>query len=100
MKLRIDLKITPVEDLDIETLLLSKAQLKTIDDGYQELKIETPEWVLDRISEVSMEINQRVRGELQKRLRNAKSRRSALRSADEKRKDLDVEITELEGKIL
>jgi len=100
MKLRIDLKVTELDNLEVEALLLAKSQLKAIDDGFQELKVETPEWVIDRLSEVSTEINGRVRATLQKRLRAAISRRSALRTADEKRKDLDAEIAELEAKIV
>ena len=84
---------------NVEELILAKAQLKTMDDGYQDLKLETPEWILDKLAETSREINNRVQGELQRRLRNAKARRSALRTADEKRKDLDDEIAALESKL-
>jgi len=83
----------------IEELILIQSQLRTIDNGFQELKTDTPEWVTDKISEVDHEINTRMRGELMRRLRQAKARRSALRTADEKRGDLDREITELEAKI-
>jgi hypothetical protein len=97
--IRIDLKVTAVDTLDIESLLLAKNQLKIIDDGYQELKVETPEWILDRLSEISTEVSLRVRAERMKRLRTAKARRSALRTADEKRTALDAEIKELEAEL-
>ena len=91
---------TDVEGIGtVEELLLARNQLKVVDDGYQELSLVTPEWVTDKMSEISIEITSRVRNELQRRLRAAKARRSALRTADEKRKDLNVEIQELEGKL-
>lgn len=83
----------------IEELILLQAQLRTIDNGFQEFQLDTPEWVTDKIMEVSHEINTRIKGELMRRLRQAKARRSALRTADEKRGDLDREISELEAKI-
>ena len=82
-----------------EELMIAQNQLKVIDQGYQDLKLDTPDWVMDKLTEFGHEINSRVRSELQRRLRTAKARRSALRTADEKRKDLEAEIAELEQKL-
>lgn len=90
---------TDIEPLEIEELILAKAQLKTIDDEYQSMKLDPPEWVLERLHDVSHEISQRVQSQLKARLRNAKARREALRTNVEKRKDLDAEIKELEGQL-
>jgi len=88
---------TDLEEISsVEELLLAKNQLKVIDDGYQDLKLPTPEWVTDRLSDTDREITIRVQAELKRRLRTAKARRSALRTADEKRKDLEAEIADLE----
>jgi precorrin-4 methylase len=70
-----------------------------IDAGFQDLKLDTPEWVVDRLSEIDQEINIRTRNELLKRLRAAKARRSALLSKDERRQNLEAEIADLEGKL-
>jgi hypothetical protein len=92
---------TDLEEVDsVEELILAQNQLKIIDQGYQDLKLSTPDWVLDKLGETGHEIDSRIRSELARRLKNAKSRRSALRSADEKRKDLDAEIAVLEGKLV
>ena len=89
-----------IDEVDtVEELLLGRAQLKTIDDGYQDLKLDSPEWVVEKLSAVDAEINLRVKGELMRRLKMARARRSALRTADEKRKALDDEIKELESKV-
>jgi hypothetical protein len=84
----------------IEDLILAQAQLRTMDIGFQELQLETPEWITAKLSEVGHEINMRIKGELLRRLRQAKARRSALRTADEKRGDLDREIAELEARVV
>ena len=83
----------------VEELFLAKAQLKTIDTGYQDLNLETPEWVIDKINEVEREITSRVSAELKRRLKVAMARRSQLRTADEKRKDLDTEIAALQNQL-
>lgn len=83
----------------VEELIVGKAQLETVDSGYQSLGIETPEWVIDKLGETDREINSRVRGELQRRLRAAKARRAALRTREEQRSGLDSEIAELEKKL-
>lgn len=83
----------------VEELFLAKGQLKTIDTGYQDLSLQTPEWVIDKLNEVDREITNRVRFELQRRLKAAKARRAGLKTADEKRRDLDTEINALEGQL-
>lgn len=89
----------PEEVGSVEELLLAKAQLVIVDQGYQDMHLETPDWVLDKLNEVEAEIKNRVKSELIKRLRTAKARRSALRTADEKRRDLETEISQLEAQI-
>lgn len=89
----------PEEVGTVEELILAKAQLVTVDQGYQEMHLETPEWIIDKLNEVDSEIKSRVKSELIKRLRTAKARRAALKTADEKRRDLDAEIAELEKQV-
>ena len=81
----------------VDELLLAKNQLQVIDAGYQEFKLPTPEWVIDKLTSVTGEITNRIRAELQRRLRASKARRSSLRTAEEKRAGLDAEIAELEN---
>lgn len=99
MKVLIVTESTDIEQNSVEELFIAKSQLKTIDDGYQEMKLDTPEWITDKLSTITREITLRVRSELQRKLRQAKARRSALKTADEKRKDLEDEIAALEVKL-
>jgi len=87
------------EDISIEDLILAKNDLKVLDTGFQEIGVESPEWVTDKLSLVSDEIVNRNRAELQKRLRAAKARRAALATPDEKRGALEREIEALEQKL-
>jgi len=83
----------------VEELILAREQLRTIDNGFQDLKLNTPEWVLNKLSEIDTEINVRVKGALQQRLRMAEARRSALRTRDEKRAELDAEIKDIKERL-
>jgi precorrin-4 methylase len=99
-KILIVLENTDVSNINsVEELILARSQLQVIDAGFQDLKLDTPEWVVDRLSEIDQEINIRTRNELLKRLRAAKARRSALLSKDERRQNLEAEIADLEGKL-
>jgi hypothetical protein len=100
MNIVIYLERTSAEEIDtIPELLLVQAQLRTIDFGHQELKIATPEWVIDQMMSISREINRRIEGDLKRRLKNARARREAVSTPDERRTKLDAEIVELEAKL-
>jgi len=100
MRIMIIESTTPVEDVgSVETLMLARNQLKVIDDGFQELQLETPEWVSEKQLEVNREITFRVKAELQRRLKTARARRVAASTMDEKRQKLDVEIEGLEKQL-
>lgn len=87
---------TDIEILGVEELFVAQAQLHTIDAGYQELKLDTPEWVTDKMGDIDREITNRMKGELLRRLKAAKARRAALKTPEEKRGELDSEIAQLE----
>ena len=91
---------TDVDDIGtVEELILAKSELATIDNGYQDLSLDTPEWVTDKLMEVNAQINARVAGELKRRLRAATARREALQTNAEKRKTLDAEIADLQKRL-
>lgn len=91
---------TEVEEVGtIEELLLAKNQLEVINKGYKDLSLSVPKWVLDKHVAIDEEIRYRIKAELQRKLKIAETRRSQLRTADEKRRDLDAEIAELKKAI-
>lgn len=99
VKVIINLKAIQIDTTEIEDLMVIKNQLAVIDNEYQNLTLDTPEWVTDKLGEVSREINSRVTAELTLKLKQAKSRRAAFKTNVEKRDDLDAEIKALESKL-
>jgi len=93
------LKNLLTDGIDLEDLILARADLKALDEGYKETGLDTPEWVMDKLGLVSTEIVNRNRAELARALKNAKARRAALATMDEKRKALDDLITSLDQKL-
>lgn len=91
---------TVVEEIGtVEDLILAQQQMRTIDAGYQEIGLPTPEWVVDKLTEIGREITHRKEAELRYRLKTAKARRAGLATPDEKRKALDQEIEDLEKRL-
>lgn len=88
-----------VDEIQVEDLVLARAQLTALDVGYQDLGIETPEWVTDKLAQVNREVVNRNRDELERRLKAAEARRAGLATAEEKRQSLDAEIKGLKEKL-
>jgi hypothetical protein len=99
MKILINLKAIEIETTDIENLMIIKRQLMVIDEEYVSMSLTTPDWVLDKLGEVGREIKVRVEAELTRKLRNAESRRDALKSMSEKREDIDKSIASLKAQL-
>ncbi len=100
MRIMIIESTTPVDEVvGVETLMLARNQLKVIDDGYQELGLETPEWIAGKQLEVAKEITSRVEAELRRQLKMAKARRAAEAPKEEKIEKLDVTIVDLEKRL-
>jgi len=68
-------------------------------DFYEKMQLEPPEWLDTRIKELSREIKSRTADMLEKRLREAKARREALKPATERREEVDAEIKRLEEQL-
>jgi hypothetical protein len=88
-----------VPDVHIDDLLLAQADLRSLDAGYQQNGVETPEWIIDKLDAVAVEINSRNRAEIQRRLKAAKSRRAAIATVSEQRKKLEDQIKDLESRL-
>lgn len=94
-----DLQNLLIDNISTEDLILAVAALRTLDAGYQEASADPPEWVVDQLSAITHEINQRNKLDLQKQLKTAEARRAALATADEKRQRLDEKIAALRQKL-
>lgn len=97
MRIMIIESTTSVEEVGtVEMLMLARNQLKIIDEGYQGLELETPEWIAEKQLAVAQEITSRVRADLMRQLKMAKVRRSAEAPKEEKLAKLDAKIDMLE----
>jgi hypothetical protein len=90
------LKNLSVAKYPVEELLEFRVWARMIYEEYSTQKLDHPEWLNSAIVALDQEIKSRVRDERARRLSEAKARRSSLRTTEEKRADLDKEITELE----
>ena len=100
MKVLIITQATIIEEVStITELILAKAQLETIDLGYQDMRLDAPGWVASKLEETKREIEMRVKVDQLRRLKKLKSQRQALRTPTEQRKDVEAEIAELEKKV-
>ena len=99
MKFLVNIKGIEIEETNLESLMILKNQLKIVDDGYQELNIDTPEWVLDKLLAATSEINTRTRAELQRQLRAEEARVAALTPRDERLKDAKAKVEALKAKL-
>ena len=91
-----ELMAVGIDNVPVEDLMLVLSDLKSIDKEFQEINVQTPEAVIDKIVEMKNEIKNRNRAELLRRLKEAKARESALETQGEKRKKARDEITKIE----
>ena len=96
---RILITIEEIENATVPELLLSKQDLVMIDQGYQDLGIDTPTEILDKIGDITGEINKKVKDELRRKLKDAEVRYAAIAPLSEKRKALSNTIADLKKKL-
>lgn len=90
------LKNLNIDGMDIDEAVALSAFARGMKAEYDTLALETPEWLDTRIREVRREIKSRTQDLLERRLREAKARREALKPATERRQEVDDEIARLE----
>lgn len=90
--------ITIIQTTDLESfdsvpdLLIAQSQLQTVDTGYQDRGLPTPEWVTDKLQAVSREITARLEADIKRQLRADEARLTALATRAEQRKSLQDRI--------
>ncbi len=81
----------------LEDLIALSAFAKALHAEYALFSVQSPEWLTRALRDVPVAIKERNRAEIERRLSAAKSRRASLKTADERRKEADAEIAELEA---
>lgn len=88
-------------DATLGNLVLFVIQIKQVTDAYIHnfRSCPEPEWLGPKLREAEAELAVRLRAEKERRLRQLKAQREILLPREEKRKNVDVEITQLEQEL-
>lgn len=86
-----------VHDNDVDTLIAVDSQLKALAGNYAERKLEIPDWIGEKLTEIDVEIKALVRAERLAKVKKMKSQRAALMTNEERRSKLDAAIAEEEA---
>ena len=86
-----------VHDNDIDTLMEVDSQLKVLAGNYADRKLNIPEWIGEKLTEIDVEIKALVRAERLASIKKKKSQLAALMTNEDKRSKLTAEIAEEEA---
>lgn len=86
-----------VHENEVEVLIAVDTQLKDIASGYADRKLEIPDWIGEKLTEIDVEIKLLVRAERLAKVKKMKTQRAALMTNEEKRAKLDAAIAEEES---
>lgn len=89
------LKRANLDTYDIEQLVELSAIARVMRTEFEATQAEVPSWLDDRTREIRRAISAKQEDVRGARLSELKSRRSALRTTEEKRQELDAEIAKL-----
>jgi hypothetical protein len=91
------LKGFEAERCGAEELVALSAFGRSLAEEYTRLKLDAPDWLNDRIAEVGRELQARLADMKAKRVKELKAKLSTLRTAEERRKDIEAELARLEA---
>lgn len=94
-----ELKSFKVRNNDLDVLVHAHSELTALAKSFDDLKIETPDWLLTKQVEVDDEVKSLMKAERQAALKKLELRRAALATPDEKRQALDAEIAALKSQM-
>jgi hypothetical protein len=84
---------------DVDVLIAARGDLKSLAQNYDDLKLDTPDWISDKIVEVENEIKSQVRADRLAQLKKLEAKKAALMSRDERRDLIDKQIVALKEQI-
>ncbi len=84
---------------DFHDLVMAVIQLRVVSDGYSDLGIDEPQWLVEKIRDAESELKHRRRDAKERKLIELRMKREGLKSRDEKRGDTEEEIRKLEEEL-
>ena len=85
------------EETNVDEMVSLSAFGSTLSAEYAALNVDAPEWLGTQIKAVRREIQSRLADVREKRIREIERSLETLKSADEKRQDLRLELERLKG---
>ena len=90
-----DLKNYDVDKLQLEDLLHLDATAKAVLCSYSDHQVDVPEWLTATAKRLNVDIRQRNRDVLEKKLSEARARQAQLKTTEEKRAEAASEVEKL-----
>ncbi len=84
---------------DFHDLVLAVIQLRVVSDGYEDLGIDRPQWLVEKLRDAESDLKHRRRNAKERQLIELRMKRDGLKSLDEKRGDTEEEIRKLEEEL-
>ncbi len=91
-----ELRGLDVERTDLDEMVALSTFGRAMNAEYDRLAIPIPEWLEDRLTELDRETRLRRTDALEKKLKELKARKETLKTAEQKRTDVDSEMLKIE----
>jgi hypothetical protein len=92
---RVDLSIVR----GVDDLVALHAAIKVTQDSYISLELTPPEWMAERLQAIGNEVKERSEAQTRATLAKLLARREALKSAQEKRTNVEAQIAALRAQL-
>lgn len=96
MQLLAEIRTVSVDGMDLHDAVVAITIVKLLKTEYEVHGLPPPDWLDARLTELQEEVKNRKRDYLQRALKSAQARQSTLKTAEEKRKDVQEEIERLQ----
>jgi len=94
-----ELKNVNLDRVDEEQMVALVTFGEQLAKSYSDLDLVAPEWVEEKLKVLKRELAARQRDNLEKALKEVQARRETLRTAEEKRNDLDAQAAKLQERL-
>lgn len=91
------LKVLTLDRMNLDEAVELSVYARLLSDGYKRHEVPEPEWLVAATTELNTEIKRRQADAVAARVKQLKARKTALRSRDEERAEIEKELAALEG---
>lgn len=88
-----------IDESNLDSLMLQYVQLDGMIEGFKKNNFIIPDYLTEKLNEIKLELDIRVRADKLRRLKILKAQRETLKTRDELRTQKDAEISLLEKEL-